>query len=84
VCVAVCSGISAELDYQLNPKPRKTLEKALRTGSRFMVTIGETELAAGTVTVKDIRASTQVAVPRDCMVAHLRSALHPVADCGSC
>ena len=43
------------------------MKAADRSGARFVLIVGEDELAAGTVTVRDLRPASgdQAAVPRD-------------------
>jgi len=51
---------------------------ANRLGARFCILIGGDELAAGTVTIKDMADGTQWEAPRDRAVPALREVL--VAD----
>ena len=44
-------------------------------GSRFALVLGESEVAAGTVQVKDLRASTQVELPVGEVAAVIQAAL---------
>jgi histidyl-tRNA synthetase len=54
---------------------RAQMKAADRSGARFALILGEDELAAGTVTVRDLRdGSEQVTVGRSGLIAHLRGA----------
>jgi hypothetical protein len=67
------------MEYHDNPKPRKQIESALEAGIPFMVTIGESEIAAGTVNLKDLAKSVEVPVPRVELVDRLRTLLGSVS-----
>ena len=51
---------------------KAALRRADRSGSRFVVLIGDEEIGAGEVTVKDLRTAEQSRVPRERLVDHLR------------
>ncbi len=52
------------------------MKSADRAGARYALLLGEDELAAGTVVVRDLRDSTQEAVPRDQVIDWLRKRLN--------
>jgi histidyl-tRNA synthetase len=67
-------GIPTEV--YLEPKRfRDQLGYASDNGVPLTVIAGETEINAGTVTVKDMRAGTQEVMPRDQLVAYVRQRL---------
>jgi histidyl-tRNA synthetase len=43
-----------------------------REGAAWCVVVGDTELASGTVVLKDLRTAQQTTVPRDELVGRLR------------
>lgn len=51
---------------------KAALRRADRSGSRFVVLIGDEEIGAGEVTVKDLQTAEQSRVPRERLVDHLR------------
>ena len=51
---------------------KAALRRADRSGSRFVVMIGDEEIGAGEVTVKDLQTAEQSRVPRERLVDHLR------------
>ncbi len=56
------AGARAEIDYE--PRSMKAqMRSAGRCGARFALILGEDEIRAGTVAVKDLEESTQVTVP---------------------
>lgn len=55
-------GISAEI-YPEQSKMKKQIGYADATGARYFAIIGESELADGTITVKNLRSGKQVTVP---------------------
>ncbi len=55
-------------------KFKKSLGLADRMGARFVVLIGETEMAAGTCTVKRLADGTQQTVAETEIVDYLKSA----------
>jgi histidyl-tRNA synthetase len=63
--------IPADMDH--SGRSVKSQFKLLdREGARWAVTIGDTELANGTVVVKDLKSSEQAAVPRDQVINGIR------------
>jgi histidyl-tRNA synthetase len=56
------AGIAADMGYKGNMKKR--MQKADQAGARFAVILGEDELAAGEVGLKDLTAQTQSRVSR--------------------
>ena len=75
--LALCSelwaaGFSAETLYVPNPNMRAQLNnKALTEGIPFVVIVGEDELAAGQVKVKNLAKSEEVTVPRAALATTL-------------
>ncbi|GMA52094.1 hypothetical protein GCM10025857_34510 [Alicyclobacillus contaminans] len=64
------AGISADRDYQ-NKGLKAQFKAADRLGARFVLVLGENEVAAGTVSVKDLTTGEQVAVAQDQLVSYL-------------
>ena len=60
----------------------KQFKYADRAGIRFVIVLGESEIAAGTVTVKDLRRGDQFAVPRAELTKALRVELEQTAAMG--
>ncbi len=71
------AGIGAQCDYG-SKNLRKQMKAAFRSGARFAMIIGETELAAGTAMVKDLVAGEQGEVALDGIEAHVRTVLGAV------
>ena len=65
------AGINTEVVMEPS-KLGKQFKYADRTGIRFVLVLGEDELANGTVTVKDLRREDQFVVPRAELVKTLR------------
>lgn len=68
------AGINTEI-YLSPDKPAKQFKYADKAGIRFAVIMGSDEKAKGEVTVKDMVAGTQAAVPRGELAAWLRAAV---------
>jgi histidyl-tRNA synthetase len=51
------------------------MKSADRSGAKFAIILGEDELAAGTVVVKDLVAGTQESVPVDSLIENLKAQL---------
>src|SRR5208282_522482 len=64
-------GISTDLGDETF-RLKKSFELAEKTGARFIVIVGENEVAAGQFAVKNLESGKQVQVPRAELVAHLR------------
>ena len=64
------AGIPAETDY-LGRSLKAQMRAANRLGARAVLILGSDELAAGTVTLRDLRTREQAVVPRDEAVARL-------------
>ena len=65
------AGVSADLgdeDFRL----KKSFETAEKAGAKYIVIVGENELAADTFTVKNLASGEQVKVPRVQLVEYLR------------
>lgn len=69
------AGVASEI-YPDEAKMKKQMDYANRRGIPFVVIIGETELAAGTATVKDMRSGEQTTVPLDGLAAHFGDRTH--------
>ena len=63
-------GFSAEQSWRGNMKKR--MERAAKSGARFALILGDEELAAGTVALKNLSAGTQEIVARGDLLAKLR------------
>ena len=48
------------------------LETANKTGARFALILGDTEIAAGTYLIKDMASGEQTALTREAVAAHVR------------
>ena len=70
------AGIAADRGYDARSM-KAQMKAASRSGARLALIVGDDELAAGTVTVRDLEAGEQAAVPVDHVVDHVRKALHP-------
>lgn len=66
-------GFSAEQYWRGNLK--KKMGRAAERGARAVLLLGEDEVAAGEVTVKDMATGGQLRVRRDSLLAHLRAAM---------
>src|SRR5271157_4076427 len=64
-------GISADLGDE-SFRLKKSFELAEKAGARFIVIVGENEVAAGQFAVKNLESGQQVQVPRAELAAHLR------------
>src|SRR5574337_564255 len=65
------AGIATEVVLE-GGKLGKQFKYADRAGIRFVIVLGEDELAKGVVTVKDLRRADQFEVPRDELIKTLR------------
>lgn len=65
------AGINTEVVH-VKTKFAKQMRHADRSGIRFAIIMGEDEVKAGTVTVKDLRQGTQTTVPRAELAATIR------------
>ncbi len=54
---------------------KKQFARADKWGARIALVLGESEVADGTVVVKDLRSGEQTAVAQDSVAAHLRTLL---------
>eukprot|EP01029_Cantina_marsupialis_P000491 TRINITY_DN1035_c0_g2_i1.p1 TRINITY_DN1035_c0_g2~~TRINITY_DN1035_c0_g2_i1.p1 ORF type:complete len:981 (+),score=238.20 TRINITY_DN1035_c0_g2_i1:32-2944(+) len=75
--MAICSelwkgGIAAEFMYDENPKMAKQMNAALEQDIPYMVIVGETEIAAGTVKLKMLREHKEDEIERDSLVCSIR------------
>ncbi|MCB9603617.1 MAG: histidine--tRNA ligase [Sandaracinus sp.] len=64
------AGLRVDADLR-GTSMKSQLRRADRSGARFAVVVGEAELAAGKVQLKDLHASTQEDVARDGLVARI-------------
>ncbi len=75
------AGLSVDRGFDQRSM-KSQMKSANRSGARFALIVGEDEVAAGTVTVRDMRSTAdpddrQRAVARGELVAHLRDVLDP-------
>ncbi len=63
------AGFVVDLAYRGGPRPR--MKRADRLGCRFALFLGEEELAAGTVKLRDLDSGQETAVPRARLSAEL-------------
>ena len=68
------AGLSAETDLR-GTSLKSQMRRSDSLGSRFALVLGESEVAAGTVQVKDLRASTQTELPAGEVAAAIKAAL---------
>jgi histidyl-tRNA synthetase len=66
------AGISADIGDETF-RLKKSFESAEKVGARFIVIVGENEVAAEQFAVKDLASGKQVQVPRTELAAHLRT-----------
>lgn len=66
------AGFAAEQGWRGNIKKR--MERAAKSGARFALILGDSELEAGTVALKDMAAGTQRTVARADLLAVLKAA----------
>lgn len=57
------AGLRTEMNYSRGKKVNFYFKDAERSGARFLVMIGDNELAAGKAILKDLTARTQIEVP---------------------
>lgn len=69
------AGIAAEFGFKPNPKMGDQLNYALEKGVPYMVLFGESELEAGVVKLKDMKARTEEDVPLASLVEELKGRL---------
>jgi len=69
------AGIAAEFGFKPNPKMGDQLNHCLEKGVPYMVLFGESELEAGMVKIKDLKARTEEDVPLAGLVEELRKRL---------
>jgi histidyl-tRNA synthetase len=66
------AGFSCDLDYE-GRSLKAQMRSANRTKARFALILGEDELSAGNVTVRDLASATQESVPRAGLTEWLRA-----------
>ena len=66
-------GVSADIGDE-SFRLKKSFELAEKGGARFIVIVGENEVAAGQFAVKNLASGEQVQVPRAELAAHLKAA----------
>jgi histidyl-tRNA synthetase len=76
-------GLAAELrannisvERSVDRKLKRAMEVANRTGARFVVIIGDDEIASGSYSVKNMATTEQVKVARADLGTHIRSLLN--------
>jgi histidyl-tRNA synthetase len=67
------NGVVVELDY-VGRSAKGQMKQAGRTGARFAVIIGEAEMAAGTVTLRDLTSGEEKQMPREQAIALAQAA----------
>ena len=65
------AGIKAETLYKENPNAQDQNEYALKTGIPLLISLGQNEIDAGIVKVKQLNTREEEDVPRDVMVSRL-------------
>jgi len=65
------AGITADLGDE-GFRLKKSFELAEKAGAKYIVLVGENEVASGQFAVKDLSSGEQVSVARDGLVSHLR------------
>ena len=65
------AGVSADLGAE-NFRLKKSFEAAQKVGAKYIVIVGENEVAADTFAVKNLASGEQVQVPRAGLAAFLR------------
>jgi len=68
------AGIACDLDLE-GRSPKAQMRLANRSGARYAILLGETELATATATVKDLASHEQTAVPQAELTAWIRQRL---------
>ncbi|MEQ1787391.1 MAG: histidine--tRNA ligase [Acidimicrobiales bacterium] len=68
------AGVAADRAFDARSM-KSQMKSASKSGARFAVIVGEDELAADTVTVRDLEAGDQSTVGRDTVVDHIRKVL---------
>lgn len=66
-------GVAVDLDYA-GRSAKGQMKQAGRSGARFAIIIGETEMAAGMVTLRDLASGDETGMPREEAVALARAA----------
>lgn len=77
-------GISCDMDFAPGGKPRnlgKQIERANKAGARYAVIQGEDELAANTVTVKDMKSGEQTRIPAEDLLSWFNGKVDTAAAC---
>jgi histidyl-tRNA synthetase len=67
-------GVGADRSYDRRSM-KAQFKAADRSGARLALVVGEQEVTAGTVTVRDLETGEQQTVPRDGILDHVRKAL---------
>ena len=66
------NGIAADMDVS-GRAVKAQFKMADREGAAYSIVVGENELAAGTVVLKDLKTAEQTNVPRDQIISRLKS-----------
>ncbi len=66
-------GVAVELDY-MGRSPKGQMKQAGRSGARYAIIVGEAELAAGTVTLRDLAAGDEEQMARKEALAVVQAA----------
>jgi len=70
------NDIKAEFLYDLNPKPKKQMDYAQKHAIPFLIWIGENEIKAGIVKLKDMDRHEEREIPQTDVVRELRGLLN--------
>jgi histidyl-tRNA synthetase len=70
------AGLRADRAYD-GRSMKSQVRSAAKSGARFAVILGETEVEAGQATVRDLQTSEQAPVPLTTLIDHLRKATTP-------
>ena len=65
--------LDVSVELSADPKLKRALEVANKTGARYALIVGDDELAAGTYQLKNMTSGEQTAVTRDQIAAAVRS-----------
>lgn len=74
------AGVAAELDFQ-DRSLKAQMKQAGKLGVRFVVMIGDNEIASGKYIIKDMDEGTQVEIESEAVVEYIAQRLKGVAQC---
>ena len=73
------ANINTDIAYD-GRSMKAAMKSADRSGAKFAIILGEDELAAGTVVIKDLVAGSQESVPVDSLIDDLKTRLNNSID----